>query len=98
MSKHSRVFGLAFCLIFAGQARADQCNVPNYTNLVKPLLTGRVENGAREIRFEWYSVTYEKTGPWAIINSICNIGPSPLVVSWPMASLFTSAYSPLPPE
>src|SRR6266513_663628 len=84
---------LFFMALGVSEAGAAQCEISQGSNQ-KPVLNGRVQDGANGIGFLWWSKT---RGNWQIENGICNSGKLNLIVSWPKTLLFTSAYRPLPP-
>lgn len=57
----------------------------------------------QNLAFVWHSAAKESVSlardpEWQIQNAVCNTGKVPLVVSWPKASIFSTAYAPLPPS
>lgn len=95
MHLRSAALAIALCLI-GNNASADNC-LKASPQLKKAALSGHIDDGARDIKFEWLSYTNEWWGGlWAITHSVCNIGGSSVVVSWPNASIFNSSYGPLP--
>lgn len=77
-----------------------QCTEPSYPS-TKPLLQGRVYDGAQLLEFIWRSsarkITVGNASSWEIENEVCNKGQVSLIISWPKASILTNGFRPLPP-
>jgi hypothetical protein len=92
---------LVICAVLAFGCEAAFAQQPcpaKPTDLVqRPLLNGLVKDGARDADFEWISSARYMSGAWRITHSVCNVGKSPLVLSWPKTSIYAGALAAIPP-
>jgi hypothetical protein len=92
-------WAMAILVLTIGPSLAqDACKAPKI-EAGKPWLAGEVNDQARDIGLVWRSGAIATGGTekwWSIVNAVCNNGRAPLVVSWPKAAIYVSAFAPLP--
>jgi hypothetical protein len=84
-------------LLLTGAAGFAQTCPQKPTDLVKPVLAGIVQDGARDIHFEWISTARQNGESWRITHSVCNLSHSSLILTWGKANISANGFAPIPP-
>jgi hypothetical protein len=97
--KSQRLYLIAalFVAFSSSISMAQNCSAPD-SSYLSPLV-GEVNDPPQGLKFAWSSTAYRRPENmyWTFYNLLCNAGQKSLIVSWPKAGLYASAFSPLAP-